>query len=462
MKLIVIGGNPAGLSCASAVKSAKPDWDVVVYEMGDYISYGSCGLPYLVGGLVEKPENLITLTKETMLKERKVVVFTNHKVTSVDFNKRLINVQNIQDSSQIIDNYDYLMIATGAKARIPAVLHIKHPNVFHIHTIDDANHVRQIVQQKKFQSGIIIGSGYIGLEMIEAYLSLGVKDLTVIGLLLFPNSTQKAILKELENHGIKYINKMVVDLKSNKDKEGQLQVELEGGTNLETNFVQISVGVEPNTDIFRTDPNNPLHLAKENGAIIVDEFMRTNIPNVYAGGDCATVYHRLLKKNVYIPLATTANKQGRVAGNHISGKGSDPFAGVIGTVAFKVLDLYCARTGLTVEQAKEMGYIADSVQIENNDIAHYYPNNYPNKPSIFQEKINITLVFDVVSHLLLGAEITAPSALGGKKIDVLVTAISSGMKIEDIQQLDLAYAPPFAPVWDPILIAVNIARKKLK
>ena len=159
----------------------------------------------------------------------------------------------------------------------------------------------------------------------------------------------------------------------------------------------------------------------------------------------------LSQSNVYYPLAPAANKQGRLAGSIIAGKEVSSYPGIVGTSIFKVLDLYCSRTGISLEQAFEMGFDAESILIENNEIAHYMGT----------KKMSVYLVFDSKSHLLLGAEITAPTALGAKKIDVLATALSAKMKIEDIQSLDLAYAPPFAPVWDPILVAANIASKKL-
>jgi NADPH-dependent 2,4-dienoyl-CoA reductase/sulfur reductase-like enzyme len=190
-----------------------------------------------------------------------------------------------------------------------------------------------------------------------------------------------------------------------------------------------------------------------NGAVMTNEYMQTNIPNVYAAGDCASSYHKILKKNVYIPLAPAANKQGRIAGSYIAGKANIPFSGVVGTAIYKVLDLYCATTGITKEEAKQLGYDAQVTTIESKEIAHYYPG---------AKKMSVLLVFDAESHLLLGAEITAPSTLGAKKIDVIATALAAKMRIEDIQKLDLSYAPPFAPVWDPILIAANVARKKCK
>ncbi|MHA1729295.1 MAG: FAD-dependent oxidoreductase [Promethearchaeota archaeon] len=449
MKLIVIGGNPAGLSAASGARRIHADWDINVYEMGEYISYGSCGLPYYVGGIVETSDKLITLTKEVLLKKRNVPVHTFHRVTSVNFDEKTVNILDIKSEKEYKENYDILMIATGGKPKVMSNLALKHPRVFKIHTISDADRVKKNLIGSGAKSGIIIGAGYIGLEMLEAYKEIGIENLTIIGpRLVFRSKTQDFVKKELEENGVKvFLGSRVKTLESISDK--RLKVTLKDNTEIESDFVQVSIGVVPNTDIFTDSKLEML----TNGAIITDEFMRTNIVDVYAGGDCCAVYHKILKKNTYIPLAPAANKQGRIAGKHLAGGNVDPFPGVVGTSIFKVFNLYCAQTGITEEAALNLGYDVQTTLIENNEIAHYYPG---------VKKMSVLLRFDAKSHLLLGAEITAPTALGAKKIDVLATALTANMKIEDIQGLDLSYAPPFASVWDPILIAANIASKKLK
>ncbi|MHA1339135.1 MAG: FAD-dependent oxidoreductase [Promethearchaeota archaeon] len=446
-KLIVIGGNPAGLSCASAVRRAHADWDIIVYEKGQYVSYGSCGLPYFIGGIVEDASNLITLTPETLLNKRNIPLKLNHEVIKVDFNSRKIKVKNLQseDNEVFEDDYDYLMIATGAKAIKLEGISIDHPRVFDVHVIPDAIKVKNFVEKEKPKSGVLIGAKYIGLEMVEAFLKAGVKYLTIIGPnVIFTSKHKEFIINELEKHGIRYyIGKYVKKVEPISDKTLKI---IADDLELTADFVQVSAGVKPNTDIF-----NGTKLKMIKGAIDVNEYMQTNIENVYAGGDCVLNYHRILKKKVYIPLAPAANKHGRIAGNHIAGKKIDPFGGIIGTAIWKTFDLHCAKTGITLKQAKEAEYDADEIFIQANEVAHYYPN---------KGKMSVLLVFDRKSHILLGAEITSPTPLGAKKIDVLATAIYAQMTIDQIQQLDLAYAPPFAPVWDPILVAANVARKK--
>ncbi len=453
MNLVVIGGNPAGLSAASAVRRAHPDWTIDVYEKGPYISYGSCGLPYYVSGIVEDRDKLITITKEAFLEKRNIPVHIYHEVLSVNFEAKIVKVKDIKTNEIFEKDYDQLVIATGGKPKKRPEITLEHNRIFHIHNIEDADKVKIFLSESGAKSGILLGAGYLNLEMLEAYKSQGIDDLTIVGpRLIFRTKSQDYIKKELEKNGITVIlEKYAKNLEAISDK--RLRINFEDGDSLEADFIQISIGVVPNTDIFKSTK-----LKMMNGAIIVDEYMKTNIENVFAAGDCTTVYHQILKRNVYIPLAPAANKQGRIAGNVIAGNIVDPFPGVVGTSVWKVFDLYCGKTGITETEAKELGYDPGSVLIESNEIAHYYPN----RGNQFKLKMTTYLLFDVKTHQLLGAEITAPSPLGGKKIDVLATALSAKMKIDDIQKLDLSYAPPFAPVWDSILIAANVARKKCR
>ncbi|MHA1796522.1 MAG: FAD-dependent oxidoreductase [Promethearchaeota archaeon] len=452
MQIIVIGGNPAGLSAASAIRKTHPDWNIDVYEKGEYISYGSCGIPYFVADEVKVLDKLMTLTPEILEKKRKIPVNLFHEVTSVNFSQKEVTILNVKTQQSFVKKYDYLVIAVGGKSNIKKV-HIpkellNHPRVFRVHTLDHAKKLKNFLTTTPIENVVVIGSGYIGLEMLEAYEAQGVKNITLIGPRLnFDSKSQEFIQKELEKHHINMKIKVRVQ-KIEEHSETQLKLTLNNGEVILTDAVQLSIGVLPATDIFH---NSELEMLP-NGAIVIDEYCRTNIPQVYAAGDCATSFHTLLNSNVYLPLAPIANKQGRLAGEHIAGKNPDPFPGIVGTSIFKVFDLYCARTGLSEIQAKKAGYNTGSTLIVNNEIAHYYPN---------VQKMSIMLIYDKVSHLLLGAEITAPSTLGAKKIDVFATALAAKMKIDDIQRLDLSYAPPFAPVWDPILIAANVARKNL-
>ena len=451
MKVVIVGGNPAGLSAASAIRRTHADWEIDVYEKDQYVSYGACGIPYYVSDEVKNLDDLITLTKEKLEEHRNIPVHLFQEVTNIDFKAKTATIKDIKNQIEFKKPYDYLVIATGAKAKSDPNLDIEHPRMFKVHTLNHAERLKSFLEENKVESIVIIGGGYIGLEMLESYIAHGItgEDITLIGpRLVFRSQSQKYVKEELAKHGVKIIlQNRVQKIESRSDT--RLKVILRNGQIVETDLVQLSIGVVPTTDMFKETELEML----PNGAIITNEFMQTNIPNVYAAGDCASSYHRILRKNVHVPLAPAANKQGRIAGSHIAGKKDIAFSGVVGTAIYKVLDLYCASTGITHEEAKQLGYDAQVTTIESKEIAHYYPG---------AKKMSIRLVFDAESHILLGAEITAPTTLGAKKIDVFATALAARMKIDDIQRLDLSYAPPFAPVWDPILIAANVARKKCK
>ena len=447
MEIVIIGGNPAGLSAASAIRRLHSDWKIDVYEKGEYISYGACGIPYYVSDEIQDINSLITLTKEQMENKRKIPIHLHHEITDVDFSAKEVEIQG---KSTFKRTYDALVIATGGHATSFPELNLDHSRIFYVHTLNHAKQLKTFIQDSKnnIKSVTVIGAGYIGLEMLEAYKALKIDDITIIGpRLVFRSKTQSYIQEELNKHNVKtIIGKRVKKLEILS--EDQLKVILDDNSSFTTDLLQISIGVSPATEIFR---NKGLKMLS-NGAVITNEFMQTNIQDVYAAGDCIASYHQILDNNVYIPLAPAANKQGRLAGSVIAGKKVDPYPGLVGTSIFKVFDLYCAKTGISLEEALNLGYEAESIIIENNEKAHYMGS----------KKMSVLLVFDSKSHKLLGAEITAPSTLGAKKIDTLAAALAAKMRIDDIQALDLAYAPPFAPVWDPILIAANIARKKCK
>lgn len=450
MRIVVIGGNPAGLSAASAIRRARKDWEINVYEKDKFISYGACGIPYYVADDIKNLDSLITLTRKQMQEKRNIPVHIYHEVTDVDFSEKRVTIKDIKNDVSLVERYDKLVIATGGQAKPLKAVKEDHERIFYVHTLNHADKLKDYLKKSKneIKHVTIIGAGYIGLEMLEAYKAYGIPNITIIGpRLVFESDSQKYIQRELVNHGIKIVlGKRVNEIKS--DTGQSLRLILDDSTEVNTDLIQISIGVNPATSLFRNKGIDML----PNGAIQTNRYMETTIPDVFAAGDCVASYHRLLKENVYAPLAPAANKQGRIAGSVITGSKVEGFPGIVGTSIFKVLDLYCAKTGITIDQAKKQGYSAESILIENNEIAHYMGS----------KKMSILLVFDVETHQLLGAEITAPSTLGAKKIDVFATAIVFSMKIDDLQKLDLSYAPPFAPVWDPVLIAANIARKKCR
>ncbi|MHA1791248.1 MAG: FAD-dependent oxidoreductase [Promethearchaeota archaeon] len=451
-KVIVIGGDAAGLSAASAVKRAKKEWDVVVYEKGTYISYAACGIPYFVGDLVKEDDDLITITREVFLQKRNIPVKINHEVIRVNFDDKTVIVKDLEANKEFSEGWDHLVITTGARPRILPIPGSDLPNIFSIRGLDTGVKVKSFIKEKAPRSACIIGGGFIGLEMCEGFKDAGIENITLLEVLPrllpnFPEEISTMVKDELEANGVKVIFQRKI--KSFEDAgDGKVAVNFDDGNDpLIVDLVLMATGVVPNTDFLK---GTPLKLDNR-GAIDVDKHMRTNIENVWAAGDCANVNHVLLNTKVYAPLATIANKQGRYAGYNIVGNETE-FPGTMGTMITKVFNKSVSRTGLTLDQAKKMNHDAVNVNITHEDMARYFPG---------ASKLFFNVVVDVNSHVILGASICG-SKMAAKKIDVLVALIAAKMKVEDIQMLDFSYAPPFAPVYDALLIIASVARKKVK
>jgi NADPH-dependent 2,4-dienoyl-CoA reductase/sulfur reductase-like enzyme len=453
-KVIVIGGDAAGLSAASAIRRFKKDWSIVVYEKGEYISYAACGIPYYVADWVKDERSMITITKEEFLEERKIVVKTLHEVIKVDLKSKQVIVKDASNGQEFSDAWDHLVIATGASPRLLQVPGVDLPRVFAVRGLETGIAIKKFIKDHQPKSVCLIGASYIGLEMAEGLKAAGVEEVTMIKNTprLMPSFSEKIsdlLYEELARQGVRVISqKKVKEFRSHDD--GRVEVVLDPqqmDASSSYDFVVMGTGVTPNTGFLR---GSGIALG-EQGAIDVNEFMQTNVESVWAAGDCANVHHVLLGKKVYHPLATIANKQGRYAGYSIAGK-MTPFPGTTGTIITKVFDLSISRTGLTLEQAKGLNFTAEEASITHEDMARYYPGT---------REVFISIVVDELAHTILGACI-AGSPMAAKKIDVFVALIASKMKLEDIRMLDFSYAPPFSPVYDAILIAAEVASKKLR
>ncbi len=446
-RLVVIGGVAAGLSAASRVKRQRPDFEVVVFEKSHYASYGACGLPYYIEGLVNDPMELIAVSIETLRKKRDLDVKIMHEARGIDTERNTVAVKNLSDGEVFEIPYDYLVISTGAYAVKPAFPGAELDGVFFMRTLEDGMELNRFIEKKAPKKVAVIGGGYIGMEMVEAFREKGL-EVTVIEKLPrvlsnFDAEVSESVQKKLEEKGVKLILGSGV-----KSLEGDCCVReiITERETVEADAVLLGVGIKP-----QTSPAKEAGIEiGQTGAIKVNEKMETNIPSVYACGDCAEAYHRILKRNVWIPLGDTANKQGRIAGANISGEDL-AFSGIIGTSATKVFDLEIARTGLGEDEAKEEGFEVMTTLIESHTRAHYYPGRKP---------IMIKLVAEKGTGRILGAQ-----AVGGegvaKRIDVFATAIWTGMTLDEIAWLDLTYVPSVAPVWDPVLLAAQVGMKKV-
>ncbi len=444
MRVIIIGGDAAGMSAASQIKRLRPEYDVIVFERGDYISYAACGIPYFVGGAVSSMYDLLEVSLDEAREKRKVDVRIGHTVVAIDPSSRTIAVEN--GGIRLTEPYDRLVIATGARPQTRGIDISRFPNLFTMNDLYDAARIKNFIAEKKPQSIAVIGGGYIGLEAVESFCELGVTTTLVHRREDLHRSFEKEISdiikQKLSEKGVTLsLGQPFSGLEQRGDKIGIIR---DTGV-LETDAVLLAIGVEPNSDLAGAAG---IQLGA-NRAIRVNEFMETNIEGIYAAGDCATARMTTFGIEVHAPLALKANKQGVIAGMNIAGE-RESFAGVLGTAITKVFDLGVARTGLSYSQAVDMELDPEKVIVKSRDRARYYPG---------ASFMNSLVIFSRKDRRLLGAQL-AGRLESVKRVDVYATAIFNKMTIDQVFDLDLAYAPPFSPVYDPVLLAARVARKK--
>ncbi|MCI0453764.1 MAG: FAD-dependent oxidoreductase [Candidatus Dadabacteria bacterium] len=446
-KLVVIGGNAAGLSAASYLKRRKPEIEVVVFEKSPHASYGSCGLPYYIEGLVKDPLDLIAVPIGALREKRGLDVRVLHEVVDIHTQKKQVTVKDIQGDKVFELSYDWLVVSTGASPIIPPFARVYIEGVFTLRNLEDGIKVGRFIKEESPKRVAVIGGGYIGMEVAEAFSVRGFQ-VTLIEKLprVLPNFDAELSEKVQEKLEEKDIKLMLGSGVKSIEGDGVVKSVITETEIVETDLVLLGVGIKPEVV---TAKNAGIELG-ETGAIKVNDRMETNISRAYACGDCAEAYHRILKRNVWIPLGDTANKQGRIAGANIAGE-EISFPGIIGSAATKVFEMELARTGLGEEEARREGFDVATTLIESSTRAHYYPEKKP---------IIIKLIAEKRTGRLIGAQ-----AVGGegvaKRIDVLATAIWAKMSLDDVAWLDLTYVPPVAPVWDPVLVAAQVGMKSV-
>jgi len=451
-RFAVIGGVAAGMSAASRAKRNKPDMEVIVLERGSFVSYGSCGLPYFVSDLVKDVEGLVVHDAAFFKQKRGIDVLLRHEVTKIDPQAKLIFAQNHEQNDEVKLSYDKLAICTGASPVYPNLPGIDLKNIFVIRTAEDGVALKNFIAEAAPKKAVIIGAGFIGLEMAEAFRCRGL-HVTVIKrpgsiLKMFDDDMVKLVEDELASNEVELIKDAVIQGFEGDKEDKVTAVALAQGA-YRADFVLLAVGAKPNSYLGR---QAGLKTASS-GTIVVDDKMQTSNPNIFAAGDCVGQRHLVTGKEVYIPRGTTANKQGRIAGENASG-GQEVFEGILGTAVSKIFDLTVARTGLSCAEASAEGYDFVTSTVVHPSHAHTYPNPEP-------EDITIKLIAERPTGKLLGAQMIGRIGVA-KRIDVFAAALHGGMTVGEISRLDLSYSPPFAPVWDPILVAVNITLRRLE
>ena len=441
--LIVIGGVAAGMSAAAKAKREDPELSVRVYERGPHVAYGQCGLPYYLAGFVDDPASLIARTPEEF-QDQGIEVFLFHEATMLDPVAKTVTVCNVKEARYETVHYDILVIATGADPVIPALPGIHLNGVESLKTIPDAEEINRFLEDDDVKEVVLVGGGYINVEMAEAVLARG-KNVRIIQrptqlLNNMDESFGEAASAELEKHGVKvHVNESAVSLEGND----RVKAVVTDKDRYPADLVIFALGIQPNTLWLH---NIGLEMMSH-GAVRVNAFSRTNLESVYAAGDCAGVYHRVKKREVYMPLGTTANKQGRIAGSCIAGK-PEAFRGIVGTSIVKVMDLAFGKTGLTEKEAKAEKLYYRAVTVKSSSHAGSYPGS---------SQVTIKMVYDVHSRIILGAQMIGPQE-SAKRLDVLALAIHNEMIIDELALVDFCYAPPYANVWDVVQVAAKAAK----
>ena len=445
---VIIGGDAAGMSAASKIKRMRPDAEVIVFEKGPYISYAACGIPYWLAGIIPSREKLQVLTPQAAREKRGLDVRIYHEVIGIDPHNRSVTVQNLSEGQQFQQNYDHLIIATGARPVKPPLPGIDLPGVYVLRSLADGVKLHEALESTTEPSVLIVGAGYIGLELVETFVARGFKvtlvELTPQVLPNFDADFVQPVATLLQEKGVSVLlNTKVTGLE--KGPRG-LRVHLDQGQPLDVPLVIFATGVEPVTDLAR---EAGIRLGVK-GAIKVNDRMQTSIDRIWAAGDCVEYHHRVLGEGAWIPLAPAANKSGRIAGTNAAG-GEAHFPGILGTAVVKVFDLTLGVTGLTEKQARASQKFPhiETVNISAWDKAHYYPG---------AAKLNIKLTVDGRRKKLLGAQLVG-GASAAKRLDVFATSLAAGFTVEEIAMLDLSYAPPYSPVYDPVNVAAGVANK---
>ena len=444
MKIVIIGGIAAGMSAAAKYKRLCPNDEVIVYEKGDIVSFGACGLPYYVGGFFEDSNEMIARTPEKF-KESGIDIFTKHEVLEVDFDAKSLKIKNLEKNEEITESYDKLMIATGARAIIPPIKNVNLENVITLKSMEDGNKIRALLSNPEIKNVTIIGAGFIGLEAVEAAKQKG-KEVTVVQLQdrvlaeVFDKEITDLLEEEIRSHGVNLLlNETVLELVG--DSKASKVITNKG--EFDTDMVILATGVRPNTEFINDERVKKLR----NGAIVVDKFGRTSIEDVYSAGDCATINNYVSEKEAYVPLATGANKLGRIVGENLAGQ-NNAFQGTLASSCIKVMNMEAARTGLSEKEVKDLGFDYKTKFITDMNQTSYYPG---------RKKIYVKLIYDAHSKVILGGQVAGYKD-AVQRCNVLAACIFGKMTTEQLGMLDLCYAPPFARTWDVLNVAGNVSK----
>lgn len=444
MKIVIIGGDAAGMSAASQIKRKYPENDVIVLEATGDVSYSACTMPYSIADPDDDIERLIVRAPEEFRKTG-IELHLGHFVDTIDRKTKTVSGKNT-DGEKFTFTYDKLFIATGNRPFMPPIKGLDLYGVFPLKSLEHGRQIDRYLEENTVKKALIIGMGYIGLEMCEA---LHTRNIEVTMVEAAPEvlgwlheDLRNPVKKELDDKQIKYFTDTKV---TEIEKSGNSFSVKTADKNFEADMVIASMGVVPNSEIAEK-AGLELGPAK---AIRTNTFMQTSDPDIYTAGDCACARHIITQKCVWIPLALTANRGGRTAAKNIMGEKSE-FPGILGTAVFKVFDYEVARTGFNLNEAKEAGFDPVEVVIKTRSKAHTCRNS---------QKIYVNMTADKNTGQVLGLFMVGKEGVA-RRINSGAVALHAGMKASDLAEVDMAYAPPFSPVWDPVILAAGELAKK--
>ena len=439
MKIVIVGGVAGGATAAARIRRLNERAEIIIFERSGFISYANCGLPYYIGGVIEDKEDLTLQTPESFFRRFRIIAKVNHEVTDIDLKNKTVHVTDLKTGTSFTEKYDKLILSPGAKPVLPD-FYTENERTFTLRTVEDTLKIRAFVEQKKPKSAVVIGGGFIGLEMAENLAELGIRT-TIVQRSnhLLPTvdcDMASFIHANFRHHGVQ----LLLNVNTNKMSITGEKVSLDfnNGSSISTDMVVLAVGVTPENTLAK---KIGLELGVK-GAIKVNAKMETSIPDIYAVGDAVEVKHFITDKDSVIALAGPANKQGRIVADNICGLNSE-YKGSQGSSVIKLFDMTVATTGINEQQAKTNGIEYEKVILTQNSHAGYYPN---------ATAMTVKLIFEKASYKILGAQIVGYDGVD-KRIDVIATAIRAGMKADDLKDLDLAYAPPYSSAKDPVNMA---------
>ena len=441
MKVLIIGGVAGGATAAARLRRLDEQAEIIVFERSGYVSYANCGLPYYIGGVIREEKKLTLQTPQSFRSRFSIDVRVRSEVTSIDPAAKNVTVHDLEHDRVYTESYDKLILSPGARAVVPPLPGANGDRVFTLRTVEDTFRIRDFLEQRKPTRAVVVGGGFVGLEMAENLMARGL-DVTLVEQLdqvmpPFDFDMAQEIHAGLRAHGLHLcLSSAVTAIRDLPD--GPVTVALGDGRAIDCDLVLLAVGVAPDTALAKAAG---LELG-ERGSIIVDEHMRTSQPDIYAVGDAVRIRHRVTGKAGLISLAGPANKQGRIAADHICGLPS-AYRGAMGSSVIKLFDMTAAAAGLNEKTAKALGVCYDKALLFSASHAGYYPGG---------TNMSIKVLFDPESGRILGAQIVGADGVD-KRIDVLATAIQAGMTAADLEELDLAYAPPYASAKDPVNMA---------